>query len=63
MQALCEVFAEYAHENHLDDMLKMIGEKTSQIRTDTGGLQTSSTEDNGFHKHLYFNPGYYGDDV
>ncbi len=63
VQALCEVFARHAHEDHLDDMLKMIGEKTSRIRTDKGELQTTSTEENGFHKHLYFNPGYYGEDV
>ncbi|KAJ6638149.1 Caspase Dronc, partial [Pseudolycoriella hygida] len=62
VQVLCEVFAEHAHEHNLDDMLKMIGEKTSRIRTDKGELQTTSTEENGFHKHLYFNPGYYGDD-
>lgn len=63
VQTFCEVFAEYAHEFHLDDLLKMIGDRTSRIRTDKGELQTSSTEEKGFHKNLYFNPGYYGEGV
>lgn len=63
VQVLCEIFAKHAHEDHFDDMIKMVGEKTSRIRTEKGELQTSSNQQNGFHKHLYFNPGYYGEDV
>lgn len=37
----------------------MVGDKTEQIRTEDGKLQTASFINYGFHKKLYFNPGFY----
>ena len=59
IQKLCEVFAEHAHDTPVEDLLKMIGENTGNIRTVDGRLQTASFTNYGFNRKLYFNPGYY----
>lgn len=51
----CKVFAEHAHDTHLEDLLKLISQKTYEIR-DGGRLQVASYENRGFNKLLYFNP-------
>lgn len=60
IQILCKVFAEHAHDTHLEDLLKLIGENMNIKRTERDHLQTVSNEDRGFNKILYFNPGFYG---
>lgn len=60
IQILCKVFAEHAHDTHLEDLLKLIGESMNVKRTERYHLQTVSNEDRGFNKILYFNPGYNG---
>lgn len=60
IQILCKVFAEHAHDTHLEDLLKLIGENMNVKRTERDHLQTVSNEDRGFNKILYFNPGFYG---
>lgn len=60
IQILCKVFAEHAHDTHLEDLLKIVGEQMNVKRTELDHLQTVSNEDRGFNKNLYFNPGFYG---
>lgn len=60
VQILCKVLAEHAHDTHLEDLLKIIGEMMNIKRTERDHLQTVSNEDRGFNKNLYFNPGFYG---
>lgn len=60
IEVMCEVWSEHAHDTHLDNLLKIVGNTLSIRRTEANHLQTSSNEDRGFHKLLYFNPGFYG---
>lgn len=59
IEAMCKVFAEHAHDTHLEDLLKLIGLILEQRRTEYSELQTASNEDRGFTKRLFFNPGFY----
>lgn len=58
VQELCKVFAEHAHDTHLEDMLKIVGAKTMLMtdRQGEGFVQVASTENRGFNKLLFFNP-------
>lgn len=62
IQAFCQVLAEHAHEMHLEDMLKLIGEKLKTLRSPEGYLQTPAYYNHGFFKLLFFNPGVYEDE-
>lgn len=55
VRELCKVFAEHACDCHIEELLKMVGSKTLEIR-DEGRLQVASTETRGFNKLLFFNP-------
>lgn len=55
VRELCKIIAEHACDCHLEDMLKMVGTKTMEIR-DAGRVQVASTENRGFYKLLFFNP-------
>ncbi|XP_055383291.1 caspase Dronc [Condylostylus longicornis] len=59
IQKLCQVFASHAFDTHIEDLLKLVGEAAGQIRTNDGKMQTASYSSYGFHKKLFFNPGYY----
>lgn len=59
VQIMCQVFAEHAHDTHLEDLLKIVGELMNLKRTEGDHLQTVSNEDRGFNKNLYFNPGFF----
>lgn len=59
VQVLCDVFAEHAHDTHLDDLLKMVGNTVSTRRTEMMHIQTGSNTDRGFFKTLFFNPGFF----
>lgn len=59
IQAFCQVLAEYAHEMHLEDMLKLIGDKLKSLRSPEGYIQTPAYYNHGFNKLLFFNPGAY----
>lgn len=63
IQIMCEVWSKHAHDTHLDDLLKMVGNTASLRRTEDDKLQTCSNEDRGFFKALYFNPGFYGPQI
>lgn len=55
---LCEVWALYAAEANIDELLKLTDDRLREIPLDLDRVQVSSTEDRGFNKTLYFNPGY-----
>lgn len=55
VREMCKIFAEHACDCHIEELLKMVGTKTLEIR-DSGRLQVASTESRGFNKLLFFNP-------
>ena len=55
VRELCKVFAEHACDCHIEELLKMVGSKTLELR-DEGRLQVASTENRGFNKLMFFNP-------
>jgi hypothetical protein len=55
VRELCKVFGEHACDCHLEEMLKIVGQKTMEIR-DAGRVQVASTENRGFNKLMFFNP-------
>lgn len=59
VQILCKVFADHSHDTHFDDLIKIIGDLMNQKRNENNHFQTTSNEDRGFNKNLFFNPGYY----
>lgn len=59
IEVMCKIFAQHAHDTHLEDLLKLIGTMLEKMRTERFELQTASNEDRGFNKKLYFNPGFY----
>lgn len=58
-----EVIARHGHDHHFDDMMKIVGrdlESYCHIRSieqNVVFVQTISSEDIGFNKKLYLNPG------
>lgn len=65
IQTFCKELAENAHDTHLEDMLKLVGDRVKNLRTNEGYLQTPAFYNHGFNKLLFFNPGVYdeGDGV
>uniref|UniRef100_A0A2M4CSE3 Putative caspase-1 n=1 Tax=Anopheles darlingi TaxID=43151 RepID=A0A2M4CSE3_ANODA len=59
VESMCKVWAEYAHDIDVENMMKLVGAYASTYRTETAALQTICTEQRGFFKLLYLNPGYY----
>lgn len=57
IECLCKVFADHAHDKHLEELLKLVGSMVSNRTTILGPMQTAGNEDRGFTKTLYFNPG------
>ncbi|CAK9827133.1 Caspase Dronc [Anthophora retusa] len=57
IQILCEVFMNYAHKNHLEDLLNMVDERLKLQRTTKEECQTLMVTSIGFNKHCYLNPG------
>jgi Caspase domain/Caspase recruitment domain len=55
VREMCKIFAEHAYDCHLEELLKLVGTKTMEIR-DAGRVQVASTENRGFNKLLFFNP-------
>lgn len=55
VKELCKVFAENAHDTDLEDLMKLVSQRTFEIR-DAGRLQVASYENRGFNKLLFFNP-------
>ncbi|KAJ0180219.1 hypothetical protein K1T71_003623 [Dendrolimus kikuchii] len=53
IQVLCEVFAERAHDCHVDKLFVLVDERLR----DKFNLQTSSIDRWGFNKRLYLHPG------
>lgn len=58
---LVDVFARHAHDHHLDDLLKIVGQEISRNMprgdaVDEKLIESISSEDIGFNKKLYFNP-------
>lgn len=52
---LCRIFVDHACDEHIEDMLKMVGAKVMQMK-DEGKVQVPSTEGRGFNKLMFFNP-------
>lgn len=61
VEIMCKVFAEHAHDNHFEDLLKLVGEAVNQMRTERYEIQTTANEDRGFTKRLFINPGFFPD--
>ncbi|KAL5282783.1 CASPL2 family protein [Megaselia abdita] len=63
INALYDVFLNYAQDTHIEDMLKMIGPKIAELYDHKTGVskQTPVFWNYSFNKHLYFNPGKYND--
>uniref|UniRef100_A0A2M4AQU3 Putative caspase-1 n=1 Tax=Anopheles triannulatus TaxID=58253 RepID=A0A2M4AQU3_9DIPT len=59
VESMCKVWAEHAHDTDVENMMKLVGAHASTYRTETAALQTICTEQRGFFKLLYLNPGYY----
>lgn len=55
VREMCGIFAEHAHDCHIEELLKMVGSKTLEARS-SGRLQVASTETRGFNKLLFLNP-------
>lgn len=60
IDVLCEVWAEHAHDKELDILMKKVD---GLLRVRTFGesseyVQICSTENRGFHRALFFNPGF-----
>lgn len=53
IQALCKVFAERAHDCHVDKLFTFV----DQHLQDQFKIQTSSVDRWGFNKRLYLHPG------
>lgn len=59
VESMCEVWAEHAHELDVEQLMKLVGKKTSTLRTEqSNALQTLAGEHRGFFDLLYLNPGY-----
>ncbi|XP_046144715.1 caspase-1-like [Osmia bicornis bicornis] len=61
IQILCEVFMNYAHKTHLEDLLHMVDERLKIQRTTNDECQTLMVTSIGFNKHCYLNPGLFED--
>uniref|UniRef100_A0AAG5DXJ1 Caspase n=1 Tax=Anopheles atroparvus TaxID=41427 RepID=A0AAG5DXJ1_ANOAO len=59
VESMCRVWAEHAHDTDVEILMKLVGEFASTYRTETAALQTICTEQRGFFKQLFLNPGYY----
>ncbi|XP_047113086.1 caspase-2 [Schistocerca piceifrons] len=62
IQTICQVFMEHAWNTDIEDMLKIVDQRISALMSDRSSVQTTSYENRGFCKKLYFNPGLYDDD-
>lgn len=58
VREMSKIFAEHAADSHIEEMLKMVGNKTMEIRAgaNDGRTQVSSTEARGFNKLMFLNP-------
>lgn len=62
-----DILARFAASIHFDDMLKFVGRKMDELCAERSSsydenvpfYQVTSSEDIGFNKYLFFNPGYY----
>lgn len=62
VEVMSKVWAEDAHDTCVNNLLMKVGKEVSNRRESrTFELQTECNESHGFHKTLYFNPGYYGE--
>ncbi|XP_026742588.1 caspase Dronc [Trichoplusia ni] len=59
IQALCEVFAERAHDCHVEKLFTLVDSRMQ----DKFKVQTSSVDRWGFNKRLYLHPGLYEDEL
>nr|XP_031847606.1 caspase-3 isoform X2 [Nomia melanderi] len=57
LQILCEVFMNYAHKTHVQDLFNMVDERLKIQRTINDECQTSIVTSVGFNKHCFLNPG------
>lgn len=57
IDVLCDVWAKHAHNKDLDILMKKV-DSVMRERSFDGLVQVPSTENWGFSRALYFNPGY-----
>ncbi|GAB0087542.1 hypothetical protein DMENIID0001_018590 [Sergentomyia squamirostris] len=64
IQALCQIWAENAHDTDVETMMKMVDTlmREEKGKSETHTVQTASMENLGFNKALYLNPGCYKED-
>lgn len=60
IQAICEIFMKNSWNTHIEDLLKMVDEKLSYLRSHDLTMQTATYTNEGF-KICYLNPGLYID--
>lgn len=54
-QIICDVFMNHAHDTHVEDLLKIVDHRMSNLQTTNGTMQTSMYENWGF-KLCYLHP-------
>uniref|UniRef100_A0A182M9Q2 Caspase n=1 Tax=Anopheles culicifacies TaxID=139723 RepID=A0A182M9Q2_9DIPT len=59
VESMCKIWSEHAHDTDVEILMKLVGEYAATYRTEGSALQTICTEQRGFFKQLYLNPGYY----
>lgn len=63
VESMCKIWSEHAHDTDVEILMKLVGEYASSYRTEHSALQTICTEQRGFFKQLFLNPGYYENPV
>ncbi|XP_016971736.1 caspase Dronc [Drosophila rhopaloa] len=59
IQKFYDMMAEHAHNTSVEDIVKMTHASVGNMRTKDGSMQTGSSENFGFNKKLFLNPGFY----
>ncbi|XP_064077421.1 uncharacterized protein LOC135195033 isoform X3 [Macrobrachium nipponense] len=56
MEAICNVFMKYSHNEELDSLMKRVSRQVRGNFTDEGNKQVCEFVQRGFDRHFYFNP-------
>ncbi|XP_036336060.1 caspase Dronc [Rhagoletis pomonella] len=62
IQELCKNIALHAHDTHFEDIIKIVQTQVGSYRTERRSLQTGTSQQQGFNKKLFFNPGFPSDE-
>uniref|UniRef100_A0A1Q3FLD2 Putative caspase-1 n=1 Tax=Culex tarsalis TaxID=7177 RepID=A0A1Q3FLD2_CULTA len=58
VESMCQVWTKHAHDTDVEQLMKLVGAEMARYRTENFGMQTLASEQFGFYKLLYLNPGY-----